>query len=112
MERIRTARVNDVFLPGCWLPLNVRATSELGLALENAETVLGVMPSRHARGLYGAMLPYLRPDVRQQTKGLEPGTLLRMSEVASEVVSAKFSPRIAALARPLPGKWREASRPR
>lgn len=102
VERMRKTRVNDIFLTGFSLPPNVEPTADLGAALEDAETVLGVMPSRFARTLYRAMLPHLSENMRfvTATKGLEPGTLLRMSEVARQVVSEKFMPRIAVLSGP------------
>ena len=70
--------------------------------IEGAEIVLGVMPSHHARGLYTAMLPHLTPSMIlvSATKGLEQGSLLRMSEVIEQVVKAKFAPRIAVLSGP------------
>jgi glycerol-3-phosphate dehydrogenase (NAD(P)+) len=60
------------------------------------------MPSHHARGLYAAMLPHLTPSMIlvSATKGLEQGSLLRMSEVIEHVVKAKFEPRIAVLSGP------------
>src|SRR5258706_167574 len=95
-------RVNDIFLPGYRLPANVEPVSDLGLALADANVVLGVMPSRFARPLYRAMLPHLESGMRfvSATKGLETGSLLRMSEVAREVISEKFEPRIAVLSGP------------
>ena len=60
-ERMRAARENDVFLPGCRLPDRVEVVTALEAALEEATLVLGVMPSRHARSLYGRMRPHLDP---------------------------------------------------
>ena len=101
-ERMASARENDVFLPGCHLPDRVRITTELSTALDGADIVLGVMPSHHARGLYAAMLPHLTPSMIlvSATKGLEQGSLLRMSEVIEHVLRAKFEPRIAVLSGP------------
>ena len=102
VERMFSTRVNDVFLPGFSLPLNVEPTADLGYALENAGAVVGVMPSRFARGLYREMLPYLQPQMRfvSATKGLEQGTLLRMSEVARQAIGQKFEARVAVLSGP------------
>jgi glycerol-3-phosphate dehydrogenase (NAD(P)+) len=48
------------------------------------------------------MLPYLSPSMIlvSATKGLEQGSLLRMSEVIEQVVGAKFTPRVAVLSGP------------
>src|SRR5579864_1471797 len=97
VERMASTRINDVFLSGLRLPPNVTPTADLPFALDGAGVVLGVMPSRFARRLYNAMLPQLNSGMRfvSASKGLENGTLLRMSEVAREVVEKKFQPRIA-----------------
>jgi glycerol-3-phosphate dehydrogenase (NAD(P)+) len=102
VERMFSTRINDVFLPGFSLPLNVEPTADLGYALEDAGIVVGAMPSRFARPLYGEMLPYLTPEMRfvSATKGLEQGTLLRMSEVACQAIGRKFEPRVAVLSGP------------
>ncbi len=101
-ERMPRTRENDIFLPGFKLPANVGVAGDLKLTLEGAGTVIGVVPSRFARRIYGAALPHLEPEMNfvSATKGLENGTLLRMSEVAREVIREKFSPRIAVLSGP------------
>lgn len=101
-ERMFSTRVNDVFLPGFSLPLGIEPTANLGYALADAGIVIGVMPSRFARSIYRQMLPHLRPEMRfvSATKGLEQGTLLRMSEVAREVIAENFEPRVAVLSGP------------
>jgi glycerol-3-phosphate dehydrogenase (NAD(P)+) len=101
--RISHSRVNDIFLPGLRLPENVQVVNHVAAALENADIILGVMPSHHARGLYAAMLPHLTSStiLVSATKGLEQGSLLRMSEVIDRVVRAKFEfPRVAVLSGP------------
>jgi glycerol-3-phosphate dehydrogenase (NAD(P)+) len=102
VERMFSTRVNDIFLPGFSLPPSVEPTADLGYALENGDIVVGVMPSRFARRLYREMLPHLNPGMRfvSATKGLEQGTLARMSEVARQVIGEKFAPRIAVLSGP------------
>ena len=102
VERMRASRINDVFLPGFSLPRNVEPTANLTEATDGAEIILGVMPSRFARALYQAMLPHLHPEMHfvSATKGLEAGTLARMSEVARQVIGQKFAPRIAVLSGP------------
>jgi glycerol-3-phosphate dehydrogenase (NAD(P)+) len=102
VERMAASRINDMFLPGFPLPANVEPSTDAGLALRDAAIVVGVMPSRFARRLYQNMLPHLTPDMRfvSATKGLENGTLLRMSEVARQVIGEKFAPRIAVLSGP------------
>src|SRR5205814_8198892 len=100
--RMRDTGENDVYLPGFKLPPNVEAVSALEPALEAAEIVLGVMPSHRARSVYQQMTPLLDDSMLlvSATKGLETGSLLRMSEVIRQVVGARFSPRVAVLSGP------------
>lgn len=102
LAALQTARENSVFLPGFSLPPVVNPTRELETALAGTEVVIGAMPAAHAREMYTAMLPFLRPEMRfvSATKGLEPDTLLRMSEVITQVIGRKFRPRVAALSGP------------
>jgi glycerol-3-phosphate dehydrogenase (NAD(P)+) len=95
-------RQNVVFLPGFWLPPQIEPTGEMGFALESADIVLGVMPSHHARAVYERMSPFLLPSMRfvSATKGIENGTLMRVSEVIADVVGRKFAPRVAVLSGP------------
>ena len=82
-ERMRLARLNDLYLPGFPLPANVTIETDFAAALNGAATVLSVMPSHLVRTVYSGMLRYLDPAMVfvSATKGLENGTLLRASEV-------------------------------
>jgi glycerol-3-phosphate dehydrogenase (NAD(P)+) len=90
-DRMAATRVNDIYLPELQLPQHVEVTSDLGTALKGADVVLSVMPSHHVRGLYQQMLPSLndRMVFVSATKGLENGTLLRMSEVIAQVAGPR-----------------------
>jgi len=93
VERMIASRINDVFLPGLRLPDNVEPVSDLKTALQSVSIVVGVMPSRFARSVYSSMLPHVDAGMRfvSATKGLENGTLLRMSQVAGQVLGKKFA---------------------
>jgi glycerol-3-phosphate dehydrogenase (NAD(P)+) len=102
-ESIAKNRINELFLPGFVLPESIAATSDLSSAVEAADIVVSVMPSQHCRALFERMAPRLRPETLfvSCTKGLEDGTLLRMTEVISDVLRIrKFTPRIGALSGP------------
>ncbi len=103
-ESISVRRVNEMFLPGPSIPENVSVTADFEEALENAEIVVSVMPSQHCRRLFQQMRPHWKPDMRivSATKGLEETTLLRMTEVISQVLSTDGDrpPRIGALSGP------------
>ena len=51
-ESLRARRVNEVYLPGFELPPEVEVLGDLAQALREADIVLGVMPSAHARAMY------------------------------------------------------------
>jgi glycerol-3-phosphate dehydrogenase (NAD(P)+) len=103
-ESVASHRMNLLFLPGQAIPPNVAATNSLEEALRGADMVLTVMPSHHCRRLYQEMAPHLQPQMIfvSATKGIEQGTLLRMTQVATDVASSTrgFEPRIAALSGP------------
>ncbi|MBV6433273.1 MAG: Glycerol-3-phosphate dehydrogenase [NAD(P)+] [Bryobacteraceae bacterium] len=100
--RMAATRENPVFLPGIALPPAVDPRSTFEEVLEGAEIVLTVMPSHHVRTVASAMLPFLTPGMLfvSATKGIENGTLLRMSQVLEEVIGPKFAPRVAVLSGP------------
>jgi len=100
--RMRSSRENDIYLPGYQLLPHIEVTSELGVALDGAEIVLSVMPSHLVRSIYHQMLPFLRESMVfvSATKGLENGTLLRVSEVIREVLQTRFQPRVAVISGP------------
>ena len=104
-ESVRAHRMNDLFLPGDPIPETVQATNSFEEALLSAEIVVSVMPSHHTRRVFQEMLPYLRPEILfvSATKGIENDSLLRMTEVITEVLSSAaggFVPRIGALSGP------------
>jgi glycerol-3-phosphate dehydrogenase (NAD(P)+) len=101
-ESIRCSRENATYLPGHKLPAAVHVTHEMQDALANVNIVLGAMPSAYARAVYTQALPHLASNVTlvSATKGLEPSTHLHMSEVITQTVSPKFSPRVAVLSGP------------
>jgi glycerol-3-phosphate dehydrogenase (NAD(P)+) len=89
-ELMQDTRENSAYLPGFSLPANVEADSSLAWAVEDAGVVLGVMPSHHARGIYGELRPFAPPAALfvSATKGLEGGTLMRMSAVMQQALGA------------------------
>jgi glycerol-3-phosphate dehydrogenase (NAD(P)+) len=100
--RMIVSRENDVFLPGLRLPVNVEVASELTTAIDGASILLAAVPSHYARALYARIIPLVDPAVVfvSATKGLETGTLLRMSQVLYEAAQSAFDPRIAVLSGP------------
>ncbi len=101
-QRMTGSRENDIYLPGVRLPANIEISASLEATVRGAGIVLGVMPSHHARALYSRMLPFVDEAMTfvSATKGIENGTLLRMSQVIEEVLRPAFEPHIAVLSGP------------
>jgi len=95
-------RENKLYLPGLKLPEIVRVLAELEAALAGAQVIVGAIPSAYARAVYGSALPFAAAGASflSASKGLEPATHLRMSEVIAEVVAPKIAPRIAVISGP------------
>jgi glycerol-3-phosphate dehydrogenase (NAD(P)+) len=101
-EAIRRTRENTAYLSGAKLPESVEVDSEIKTMFNSADIVVGAIPSAHARSVYSAALPFFAANTKfvSASKGLEPATHLRMSEVIAQVVPEKLSPRIAVLSGP------------
>ena len=102
VSRIADTRENDLYLPGFKLPANVLPASDFETALAGSGIVLGVTPSHHLRRVFTQILPYLSPEVSfvSATKGIENGSLMRMSEVMRSVLDLRNEPKIAVLSGP------------
>ncbi len=87
-EGIARQRINQKFLPGQHIPLCVRPFTGLPETISGAAFVVSVMPSQHCRRLFEQMRPHLKPEtiLISATKGLEENSLLRMTEVISQIL--------------------------
>ncbi len=103
-ESLTVRRTNDLFFPAHKIPETVSVPLTLHEALHGCEIVVGVMPSQHCRHTFEQMSRNLKPSMQfvSATKGLEESSLLRMTEVITEVVHERcgFVPRIGALSAP------------
>ena len=86
--RMTACRCNEVYLPGVELPRSVHPTAALEDAVDGAVYVVAAVPSHGARQVLRRAAPHLRSDatVVSAAKGIEDGTLLRMSEVMAQEV--------------------------
>jgi glycerol-3-phosphate dehydrogenase (NAD(P)+) len=99
--RIVATGRNETRLPGVDLPATVIPTADPA-ALPGAEDlVIFAVPSAHLRAVVEGVSSFLAPaaDLLSVVKGLEQGTLLRMSVVIAEAASVPAG-RIAALSGP------------
>ena len=86
VEELKSSRENRLFLPGVTLPQSIRPTSEMTDAL-GADVILFVPPSKAMRSVaknFAALTPPKSAVLLSCTKGIEPGSGWRMSQVLGE----------------------------
>ena len=86
-EAVRERRENPDYLPGITLPDLVTATTDAAAALDGADAVVLAVPSQTLRANLADWKPLLPRGATlvSLAKGVELGTLKRMSEVIREV---------------------------
>jgi glycerol-3-phosphate dehydrogenase (NAD(P)+) len=85
-EELERTRENHHYLPGCKLPSNLALTSSLQEAVEGVSFTLLAVPTQQVRKVLKQVKPMIEPGHRfvNVAKGLENGTLLRISEIFGE----------------------------
>lgn len=88
VEAINHGRENTHFLPGARLPEGIRATAELGLAVDEADLVLMAVPAQHMRTIAGRLAPEMRRGmpVVSCAKGVERASGQLMPEVLADML--------------------------
>jgi glycerol-3-phosphate dehydrogenase (NAD(P)+) len=89
-DAINDTRTNPDYLPGIELPGTVTATHDPERALDGADIVVLAVPSQSLRENLREWAPYVAGDATfvSLMKGVELGTLDRMSEVIADVTGA------------------------
>jgi glycerol-3-phosphate dehydrogenase (NAD(P)+) len=100
--RIDAEHANPDYLPGIALPASLRATSDLVDAVRDADVVVMGVPSHGFRDVLHAAAPAITADVPilSLSKGVEQGTVLRMTEVIADVLPDHRADRIGVLTGP------------
>lgn len=90
-ERINVDHVNADYLPSFTLPDGLRVTSSMAEAVCDADVLVMAVPSHGFRQVALEAADLLRPwvPVVSLSKGLERDTLMRMTEVASDVMPGR-----------------------
>jgi glycerol-3-phosphate dehydrogenase (NAD(P)+) len=101
-EVMERDRENRAFLPDIPFPFSLRVTASVQEAVAGRELVLLVTPSQRLRENVRIVAPHLEPDaiILSGVKGLEIGSLKRMSEVIAEELPERLRKRIATLSGP------------
>jgi Glycerol-3-phosphate dehydrogenase len=90
-DQINAAHVNTDYLPSFTLPASLRATASMEEAVCEADVLVMAVPSHGFRDVARQVAPLLRPwvPVVSLSKGLERDTLMRMTEVAADVMPGR-----------------------
>jgi glycerol-3-phosphate dehydrogenase (NAD(P)+) len=99
-DEINREHTNVRYLPGCTLPVGLRATTSAQDALAGAAAAVLVVPSSHLRAVCRNVAPWVAPElpVAVLTKGIEPDSCKLMTEVATDELGG--AGRVAALSGP------------
>ncbi|GCE40492.1 NAD(P)-dependent glycerol-3-phosphate dehydrogenase [Rhodococcus sp. USK10] len=100
-ESIVTRHENADYLPGIALPPSLTATDDARAALDGADIVVLAVPSQSLRDnlqVWSPMIP-ANATMLSLAKGIETGTLMRMSQVIIQVTGADPG-RVAVLSGP------------
>ncbi len=101
-KEINASGFNNRYLPGCKLPPALRATSDLGEAVSEADLIAVAVPSHGFREVFEEIVPRLpsRVPVISLTKGIEQGSLLRMTEIVAALLPEHDSKQMGVMTGP------------
>jgi glycerol-3-phosphate dehydrogenase (NAD(P)+) len=101
-EKLAKERRDDAFLPGIRLADEILITNDMAEAVDDAEIAALVVPSHAMRDVCRALseLQLSNKTIVSMVKGLERGTLMRMSEVIRDVIGTGGDTGIAVLSGP------------
>jgi glycerol-3-phosphate dehydrogenase (NAD(P)+) len=87
-SEVAADHTNHRYLDDCRLSPTLQATADLEEAVRQADVLVVGVPSHGFRQVLEAAVPYVRPwiPVVSLTKGLENGTLLRMTQIIEELL--------------------------
>lgn len=88
IEEMRDTRMNSHYLPEVILPRELQFTEELREAVRDKDILIFAVPAQRFREVFGEAVKFAdftRTPVVNVAKGIEKGTLLRLSAVAEEI---------------------------
>jgi glycerol-3-phosphate dehydrogenase (NAD(P)+) len=99
---MREKRENPSFLPGVPIPSDIEITSDLLRAVEGQEMLVSAVPSQYTRSVLAKLrgLPLEKLTFVNVSKGIENGTLMRMSEMLRDVFPGLPADNIVTLSGP------------
>jgi len=88
VDEINTEHSNSKYLPGARLNSRLVASSKIEQTVANCDVLVMGVPSQHFRSVLQQAGEHIRPwvPVISLTKGLEPDTRMRMTEIIQEIL--------------------------
>ena len=92
-DEINGSRVNSIYLSDVILPVNLKATNNIGDAVKQARYVLNVVPTQFTRSIFKEAEKYIPKDavIISASKGIEQGTLLTVSAILKDITGQKIA---------------------
>lgn len=86
VDDINNHHRNEKYLPGAKLPDSLKAANDIKSTVADADVIVMGVPAQHCRQVLRDARPYIRPwvPVISLSKGLEMGTMMRMTEVIEQ----------------------------
>jgi glycerol-3-phosphate dehydrogenase (NAD(P)+) len=102
VDEINNDHKNEKYLPGVVLPENIKATTELNECVKEADTIVLVTPTKAMREVLGQLKNELSSPVTivHASKGIEPGTYKRISEIIEEELPESVLDSVVVLSGP------------
>lgn len=99
---ITTNHTNKKYLPETILPTNLKATSDFQQAIQHANVIVIAVPTKAIREVCQNMLPFLAEKKLfvHVSKGIEPDSLKRISEMIAEELPEDVTEAIVVLSGP------------
>lgn len=101
-EEINTQHTNKKYLPETLLPENLHATNDIAKAVAHSNTIIVAVPTKAIREVCEKMTATLDRKVLfvHVSKGIEPDSLKRISEILAESLPTEFIEDIVVLSGP------------
>ena len=82
------SRINEKYLPGVKLPENLKYSSDFYESIKNSKFIVSAVPTGAARETFKKLSGKISKDtiIINVAKGIEQGTLLRISEISKEIL--------------------------
>jgi len=101
-DEINNRHTNEKYLPNVALPENIAASTDMSSVIDGADTIVVVIPTKSMREVLKQLNEKLTKPVAiiHASKGIEPDTLKRISEIIEEEIHPDYLKSIAVLSGP------------